>query len=67
MYKLEIEKADGTVTFFEMNGTDKLWHDPKDADYTAERLHYRFADTERYARWSVVDAKTGETYSDWEC
>ena len=66
-WKIEIEKADGTVIDFTESGRVKVWDDALDADYVAERLHYRYAETENYARFSVIDVESGETYTDWEC
>jgi hypothetical protein len=60
MFKIEIERADGSVFFY-----DSVWEYPERADAECERLWARLARTEEFARFSVIE-QDGTVYSDWE-
>lgn len=62
-YFVEIEKADGTVTYW---NHEQEFEDKDEADERAEWLWNVHAHTENYARFSVIGTD-GVTYSDWEC
>lgn len=64
-YKIEVERADGVV-FYVGGGEHKLFENAEDADWEAEQFWLKLAHTEEYARFSVIDAETGDTYTDWE-
>lgn len=67
MYRIEIERADGTTFFRQVKGADAPteWRDPSDADHEAWNLWAKFGDGERYVRFSVIE-QDGSVYSDWE-
>jgi len=61
MFYIETESPDGVVI---KHG--RFWATAEQADTQAELTWLRNQDTERYARISVIEEATGETYSDWE-
>lgn len=66
MFTIEIERADGEVFPYTANGRVESFEDSGDAEYVIERLHYRFAETERYASFRVLD-ENNEVVSEMEC
>lgn len=66
MFTIEIEKADGEVFPYTVDGRVETFDDAGDAEYVTERLHFRFAVTERYASFRVLD-EDGEVHSEMEC
>lgn len=68
MYKVEVERSNGTTFWFGENtgGSAIEWRYPEDADARAEQIWNRLAGTGEYARFSVIE-QDGTIYTDWEC
>lgn len=66
MFTIEIERADGKVFPYTADGQVEYFDNADDAGYVTERLHFRFAVTERYASFRVLD-ENNEVVSEMEC
>jgi hypothetical protein len=64
MYKIEIEKADGEIRYW---NDGKLFEDAEDAEMRTEFIWNLQSHTGEYASFRVVNAATGDVYSELEC
>ena len=67
MFYIEIERANGTVFIYRVEDKVRRFETAQEADEVAETFWNSYAESEKYARFSVIDPDTGDSYSDWEC
>lgn len=61
-YVIEYERVSG-----EVEDMPAIFPTTDDAMGVAEDLHRRYAPTEKFARFSILDSDTREVYADYEC
>ena len=64
MFYVEIERADGSVYFW---NDKKLFEDSEDAEARCEFLWSMKSHTGEFASFRVVEESTGDVYSELEC
>ena len=67
MFYIEIERANGTKFAHTIDDEVLRFDTAEEADELAEAMWLRLGEFGNYARFSVIDPETGDSYSDWEC
>lgn len=67
MFYIEIERVNGTTFAHTVDGKVLRFETGAEADELAEAMWLRLGEFGGYARFSVIDPETGDSYSDWEC